>query len=95
MTRVNHANALPVIPFTFGNKRIQRSQNLSLTEEKSCFSCRSINLAFVGERPCQSFTSKRRIADQGPELPPLFARARNHILTVGNVLVLNWDAVVV
>ena len=37
----------------------------------------------------QFFTSNRRTADQGPEPPALFARARHHILTIGNVLVLN------
>jgi hypothetical protein len=37
----------------------------------------------------QFFNSNRRTADQGPETPPLFARTRHHIVSVGSVLVLN------
>jgi len=40
-------------------------------------------------QPCQFFTSNRRMADQGPEPPALFARTRHHMVSVGNVLVLN------
>ena len=37
----------------------------------------------------QFLTSNRRTADHGPDVPPLFARTRHHILSVGSVLVLN------
>lgn len=47
------------------------------------------HLPLGGGNGCQFLTSKRRTADQGPELPPLFARTRHHIRCTGNVLVLN------
>ena len=44
----------------------------------------------------QFFTSNRRTEDQLPGLPDAsLARTRHHILSVGSVLVLNWEAVVV
>jgi hypothetical protein len=48
-----------------------------------------LSLRATAAAQCQFFTSNRRLADQGPELPPLFARTRHHIRTAGNVLVLN------
>ena len=38
---------------------------------------------------CQFLISNRRTVDHGPETPPLFALTRDHILSVGSVLVLN------
>ena len=49
----------------------------------------SPRLVCLQPKACQFFTSNRRTADQGPEPPPLFARTRHHIVSVGSVLVLN------
>ena len=48
-----------------------------------------LQLSASGAAGYQFLTSNRRTADQGPEPPPLFARTRHHILSVGSVLVLN------
>jgi hypothetical protein len=43
----------------------------------------------------QFFTSKRRMDDQAPGFPEAsLARTRHHIVSVGKVLVLNWETVV-
>src|SRR5262245_11246827 len=44
----------------------------------------------------QTFTRNRRTADHAPGVPAaLFARTRNHIVSTGSVLVVNWETVVV